>query len=115
MANEDWDKAVRRIEEARAEEAIDLHLVGLGIDSLPEGIADLHSLQTLNLDGTKVTDLGALSGLHSLQYLNLIATKVTDLGPLSGLHSMGYLYLNHTQVTDLAPLAGLHSLRTLDL
>jgi Leucine-rich repeat (LRR) protein len=54
-----------------------------------------------------------LKGLTALQSLNLSGTNVADVGPLKGLTALRSLDLSHTHVTDLGPLKGLPNLRHL--
>ena len=58
----------------------------IGSDGHLEALAGLTSLQSLNLNGSKVTDAGLkkLAALKNLQWLGLAGTKVTDAG-LKGL------------------------------
>ena len=63
--------------------------------------------KTLDLSGTKVTDLTPLAGLAKLEALDLRGTKVTDLTPLAGLTNLIMLDLRGTKVIDLTPIAGL--------
>jgi hypothetical protein len=81
----------------------------------------LTSLQTLDLNGTKVTDAGLehLKGLTNLHSLHLGKTKVTDTGlvHLKGMTSLHSLHLGKTKVADvgLVHLKGLTSLQLLNL
>ncbi len=59
----------------------------------------------MDLQGTPVKDLAALTGLP-LQELYLEDTAVSDLSPLAGM-PLEKLYLSRTQVTDLSPLQGM--------
>jgi Leucine-rich repeat (LRR) protein len=78
-------------------------------------------LQTLELEGTNVTDTGLvhLEGLSRLKRLALINTVITDKGlaHLKGLTQLQVLDLSATKITDqgLAPLKGLANLRELSL
>lgn len=69
----------------------------------------------LSLSDTKVTDAGLvhLKWLIKLQTLYLNGTKVTDLSPLMGLTNLKNLHLDGTQVTNLSPLKGLTNLEQL--
>lgn len=51
------------------------------------------SLIHLNLGGTKVADVSALSDMTSLEYLNLTGTPVVDIAPLSQLTGLEQMYL----------------------
>ena len=84
-------------------------------------LAELKSLQELNLWHAKVTDSGLvyLKELKTLKKLKLWGRKVTDSGliHLKELKSLQTLELIQTQVTDagLAHLKELKSLQTLNL
>ncbi len=64
-------------------------------------------ISALNLNATKITDLGALSTLKDLRTLTLIDCRgIRDLSPLVGLPIQS-LTLTGTDVTDITPLASL--------
>ena len=78
-------------------------------------LANLISLQTLDLRGTQVVNVEPLANLTSLQMLYLTGTQVANVEPLANLTSLQTLYLNGTQVANAEPLANLTSLQTLSL
>jgi Leucine-rich repeat (LRR) protein len=81
-------EAVRRILEARDNQAIDLDLAKLwALQELPQELSELTALQSLDLSECKgVSDLTPLAGLTGLQSLNLWScSSVSDLTPLAGL------------------------------
>ncbi len=117
-AEQAYAKAERMIAEAKATGATMLSLNRTethALEGLPPEIAELTELEVLDLAGTQVSDLGALSGLTSLTDLRLTGTQVSDLGALSGLTSLTKLWLGGTQVSDLGALSGLTSLTELVL
>ena len=77
------------------------------LDRLPDEIATLTTLESLNLTSTNVTDLAPLAGLQALQSLNLSGTNVTDLAALAVFPALRSLNLQGTKVTDLRPLGDL--------
>jgi hypothetical protein len=85
------------------------------LDRIPQQIAKLTGLQSLELENTKITDLAPLAGMKELYVLRLSNNQITDLVPLAGMTGLQTLTLNNTWVTDLAPLAGMTGLRTLYL
>ncbi|MEM8657276.1 MAG: leucine-rich repeat domain-containing protein [Pseudomonadota bacterium] len=115
MANEDWDEALRRIEEARESRATELNLSALRINVLQNEITTLSGLQGLDLDGTQVSDLTLIADLSGLQDLELTDTLVSDLTPIANLSRLRRLDLRGTQVTDLSPISNLAELQTLNL
>ncbi len=84
------------------------------ISKLPLELKQLTSLQILNCNFAKVSDLEPLRRLTSLQALHCGLTQVSDLEPLRDLTSLQNLNFWGTQVSDLEPLRGLSSLQTLD-
>ena len=90
-------------------------------DSGLVNLKGLTQLQTLDLNGTKVTDAGLMHviGLPRLDFLSLANTAVSDAGlpQLNGLPRLQTLNLTGTQVTDagLARLNGLTKLQMLEL
>src|SRR5262245_63549191 len=112
---EQFAVARRRIEEAKERGDIHLDLGGLRIAALPPQIAGLTHLESLELAGTRVSDLTAIAGLSALQPLGLQETQVGDLTPIAGLTALESLELARTQVSDLAPIAGLSALQRLGL
>ena len=67
-------------------------------------VSALSGVHTLNLSNTNVRDVSALSGVHNL---NLSETKVTDVSDLGGVH---ILNLRGTRVRDVSALGGVHDL-----
>ena len=67
-------------------------------------IAQLTSLESLNLTKTSITDAGLehVEGLTNLKWISLEGTAVTDAGlvHLKGLTGLDKLVLNNTRVTD---------------
>ena len=72
-------------------------------------LAELHKLQRLSVEWTRVTDAGLarISRLPELQHLHLCGTLVTDLGieHLKSLPSLTCLYIGYNRrSTTVAPL-----------
>ena len=82
---------------------------------LPAELGDLTALENLELDGSYISDLSALSSLTSLRYLRINQNAVSDLSALSGLTRLESLTLNWNPVQDVSPLLSLTNLRYLDL
>ena len=85
------------------------------IDKLPNSMRLLTSLTSLDLKGTGVSDISALSNLTSLTSLDLSITGVSDISALSHLTSLTSLDLSRTGVRDISALSHLTSLTSLDL
>ena len=83
------------------------------VQVLPEVIGRFDWLVWLDLEGTRVGDLGPIAPLIRMEKLDLRGTPVTDLSPLSGMAHLRNLFLEGTQVADLSPLAGCSRLREL--
>src|SRR5271157_2350152 len=103
-----------RIAEEKEKRTGFLDLGLFGLTELPEELAGLSALQSLDCSNTLVRDLGPLAGLSALQSLDCMGTRVSDLGPLAGLSALQSLDCMGTRVSDLGPLAGLSALQSLD-
>jgi hypothetical protein len=76
-----------------------------GLSKIAPRLASLKPpLQTLNLSGTRVSDLEPLKVLTALQELDLSFTQVSSLEPLRGLAALRWLNLTSTRVLNLEPL-----------
>jgi Leucine-rich repeat (LRR) protein len=91
-----------------------LNLDGTAVRNL-NPLADLTSIQSISIDGTPVTDISPLANLSNLRYLSLTDTNISNLEPISNLTSITSLHLGQTNVSDLAPLSKLSSLQFLSL
>ena len=67
-------------------------------------IERLTSLESLNMENTKIEDLTPLHGMHNLKYLNIKNTKVTDLTPIENLTNLVEINIESTNISNLAPL-----------
>ena len=115
-AEQQFATARRRIQTVKETGATELDLSGLRkLAVLPPEIAQLSTLQSLNLTRTRVGDLTSLVSLTNLRYLDIDGTNVTDLTPLASLTGLQILDLSRTGVSDLTPLAGLTALEVLHL
>jgi Leucine-rich repeat (LRR) protein len=85
-----------------------LDLLGTKVSNL-EPLGKMRTLMELNLDATKVQDLVALRGLQLLR-LNISHTEVTDIAPLDGM-PLEEVRLDYTGVSDLTPLSRTTRLR----
>ena len=59
-----------------------------------------------------MSNVAPLAGLTALQSLDLDGTQVSDVAPLTGLTALQNLFLTGTQVSNVASLAGLRRLTT---
>jgi len=113
-AEEAYQEAVRRIDEAAHSKAEQLSFADLDdLETLPPELSALPELKELDLDGTKVSNLVPIQRLTNLAHLFLSDTQITDLTPLQGLTGLHTLFLANTQITDLGPLKQLTALQTL--
>jgi Leucine-rich repeat (LRR) protein len=78
-------------------------------------LADMPSLQELDLSHTDIADLSPLAGLAALRILDLDHTPVKDVNPLADLPELKMLELDNTAVEDVTPLSGLTALEWLDI
>jgi hypothetical protein len=92
-----------------------LQLGGIVINNLGP-VTDMKNLMSLTVFGGKqLSDLSPLSGLSKLQALTLNNNAISDLTPLSGLTKLIYLDLEANQIVDVSPLAPLKNLNRLFL
>lgn len=78
-------------------------------------LANLTSLQKLDLTETNVSDISALEKLTNLQELHLSRTPVSGIRVLEKLTNLQVLYLSGTQVSDISVLEKLTNLQELHL
>jgi Leucine-rich repeat (LRR) protein len=112
--DEAFAEAERRVKEARETDDTSLDLGIANLERIPS-LQGLTALNTLGLNGTRVSDLTPLSALNGLIELRLGSTQVSDLTPLGGLNLLRVLYADYTHVSDLSPLGHLTELRVLYL
>ena len=103
--------ARERLDELRVHS---LNLAGTRISNLAP-LASFTTLQSLDLNEVPVSDLAPLANVTGLETLDLGSTSVSDLAPLANVTGLETLDLGSTSVSDLAPLANLTGLETLDL
>ncbi|GAB1480028.1 hypothetical protein MASR2M74_25990 [Paracoccaceae bacterium] len=101
-----YQKALREIERVRAGGGTELDLSGeafADLYSIPPKVKEIAGLVSLNLDGTRVSDLSPLRGLMDLRSLSLAQTAVRDLSPVRDLN----LLSDHAEFSDMHQLHGL--------
>lgn len=82
---------------------------------LPPSVSQLTQLREVELDYTKLAELGPLQPLAGLRRLFLERVPVRDLAPLAGMTGLTRLTLGHSHVGDLRALSGLYELTLLTL
>ena len=94
----------KRLREPLAEASKELALnFYLTLFRLPPEIGNLRQLKKLTCEGSPVQDLSPIASLVGLEDLNLNDTRVDDLGPLAGMEKMQEAaVLNCSQVLELA-------------
>ncbi len=78
-------------------------------------LVEIASLQDLNLSGTGIKTLNALSELYNLHTLNINRTRVSDLTPLSGLTGLTEIEFANSAVASIKPLIELPNVRTIGM
>ncbi len=112
------EEAARRIKRAKKENAAELDLSRLKLESIPESIGQLKALQWLNLSFNRLTSIPKCLGqLTALQSLNLSYNRLTSvpecLGQLTALQTLS---LSDNQLTSVPEWLGqLTALQTLNL
>jgi len=109
-----YDKAERRIAEARSQNSISLDLRIRTLTQIPP-LEGLTSLQTLDLSGTNISNISPLSNLSSLRLLNLTGTRVSDFSPLAGHQALETINMRDAQISQLASFPPLAALKVLSL
>gem|GEM_PF-3041294 len=80
------------------------------------GIERCSNMESLDLFGNDISDVGPLGGLMNLQQtLDLGDNRITDVSPLSNLTKLRELLLDGNQMGNLSPLSGLTQLNKLEL
>jgi len=113
-----YREAERRIEAAKRTGATRLDLRDIGLTEVPEAIASLTQLQTLNLSKNQLTALPeAIASLTQLQELHLYGNQLTALpeaiASLTQLRSLHLSYNKWTAVPEA--IASLTQLESIDL
>src|ERR1017187_1104871 len=112
------EEAERRIEEARRSGAPKLDLSVLGLTGIPDSLAQLAQLQSLNLSNNRITAIpNSLAHLAQLQYLDLSRNRITAIpNSLAQLAQLQSLNLSNNRITAIPDfLAQLVQLQTLVL
>ena len=78
-------------------------------------LAPLTNLERLQLRGNEIVDVSPLAALTSLKSLGLFGNRIVDVSPLAALTNLQMLYLGWNSIVDVSPLAGLTSLKSLGL
>jgi Leucine Rich repeats (2 copies) len=89
-------------------------LVSLPITDLSP-LADLTSINRLNLNNNKISDLTPLAGLTKITHLGIHGNNISDLTPLAGLTKITHLGISNNKIIDLLPLAGLNNINYLGI
>ncbi|CCH92805.1 Leucine-rich-repeat protein (fragment) [Microcystis aeruginosa PCC 9432] len=111
-------KVLELIQQAKDERAGKLALSGRNLTEIPPEIAQLTSLQSLDLSYNQISEIPeALAQLTSLQYLDLYNNQISEIPEaLAQLTSLQYLHLSNNQIREIPEaLAHLTSLQDLDL
>jgi hypothetical protein len=101
--DEAYREAEQRIEAARQAGATELDLHNLKLTEVPEAIAALTQLQTLNLSDNQLTELPeAIAALSQLQTLDLSGNQLTELPEaIAALSQLQTLDVGKNQLTTL--------------
>lgn len=110
--HETLSRAVELLQELNG--ALSVDLSGSTINEI-SALSQLGAIKELTLWNTEVDSIDALEGLSNLRTLDLRYTFVDDLSALKGLHNLRDLDIGYTHVEDLDPLQGLDNLANLDL
>lgn len=85
---------------------------GQQLDKLA-GVAELTTLENLELQNTKITTVPDLTKLTNLRSLGLAGNKLTEVSALKNLTNLTELAINSNQITDFTPISNLTNLERL--
>ena len=113
--SEQIDRVMRVLaQEATSLSCTEMYLRGTQVADITP-LANVVTLESLDLTETSVSDISSIAGLTSLKRLSLDDTAVSDVTPISNLTSLERLDLAATKVADVDELGELRALRMLDL
>ena len=92
-----------------------LEIAGSGLKGDFTSLANIKSLEILNLQGHKLVDIGFVTSLKKLQSLSLRHNLIQDLQPLEELHNLQDLDLTGNPISNIESLSKLSQLVSLDL
>lgn len=116
MANEDWDEAVRRIDEAVTSGRKSLTISDLRITEIPPEISLLRRAEgkwssfLAVPDMSLVEDVSEIGPDVGLRHINLSSTDVESLLPIESFENLRTVGIDSTQIEDLRPLLSLPKL-----
>ncbi len=101
--DENYQEALKRIQEAKQENKISLELVNMHLTEFPPEILELTHLTQLYMYGNEITSVPeAIENLKNLKELELASNKITKLPDAIGkLSKLSVLYLYKNQLTEL--------------
>lgn len=79
------------------------------------GLAQLTSLEELEMQNNDLTTVPPVTGLPKLRYLGLAGNKLTSVQALAGMRQLTELKVGSNQLTDYTPIASLTNLTTLSI
>ncbi|WP_447408534.1 leucine-rich repeat domain-containing protein [Weissella confusa] len=77
------------------------------------GLAQLTSLEELEMQNNDLTTVPPVTNLPNLSYLGIAGNKLTSVQGLAGMHQLTALKVGSNQLTDYTPIASLTNLTTL--
>ncbi len=91
-----------------------LDIRGTKVDDLT-ALSKLSKLKVLQIDGAKISSLKGIENLKNLEYFSTNHTDISDLSTLKDLENLITLKLENTKVTDIEALSGLKKLNELHI
>ena len=79
------------------------------------GLAQLTSLEELEMQNNDLTTVPPVTNLPKLSYLGIAGNKLTSVQGLAGMHQLTALKVGSNQLTDYTPIASLTNLTTLSI
>jgi internalin A len=109
QTSDELSRVAALIEEARREQAIELHLIRQDLTELPDSISQLTQLQYISLNSNRLTKLpDSIGKLTNLEALYLYDNQLADLpDSIGNLTQLQILDLSNNQLTELPDSIGL--------
>lgn len=109
----DYEELVKSLESSPNLKNLEIQYSKVDLDI--KVISKLKNLESLVLQGSKITQMDALNNMISLKRLSLQGDKINKIERLDNLSNLETLYLNNNNISKIEGLEKLKSLKTLYL
>lgn len=105
--------AEERIKKEQKDQTGNLILGLLNLEVIPESVAQLTWLRSLNLSGNLIDEITCIEHLIKLNLLFLSDNRIVETGSLKKLTDLRSLYLSDNRIAEITPLKDLINLQSL--